>query len=188
MAYANIINLNSYGMLQSSKTEVLNLQSQVYSQAITMTNQNAHLHLASPQTTHLRLASPQSFTSALVLFSTICSFGRLSCIAQSLQEKGLLLHQKKFAVPPNWQHQHQYLVPFSLCWDARQSAKAALKAIAKVQAFAKRNLRLNQIKSKMPFTFQLIVGSKQMHQREPLQVLIIAWSSKTMSGHGAQLT
>jgi hypothetical protein len=30
-----------------------------------------------------------------------------------------------------------------------------------------RTLRLNRIKSKMPFTFQLIVGSKQVHQRKP---------------------
>jgi hypothetical protein len=38
-----------------------------------MTNQNAHLRLASPKTTHLHLASPQSFSSARVPFSTICS-------------------------------------------------------------------------------------------------------------------
>jgi hypothetical protein len=30
-----------------------------------------------------------------------------------------------------------------------------------------RTLRLDRIKSKMPFTFQLIVGSKQVHQKKP---------------------
>jgi hypothetical protein len=45
-------------------------------------------------------------------------------------------------------------------------------------------LRLDEIKSKMPFIFQLIVGSKQMHQTKPQQVLIDAWLSNTVSGHG----
>jgi hypothetical protein len=60
---ANLINAQHYIQSWSSKTEVLNCQSQVYSQATTMTNQNAHL----------RLASPQSFLSARVPFSTLCS-------------------------------------------------------------------------------------------------------------------
>jgi hypothetical protein len=51
-------------------------------------NKDVHLCSASPQTMHLHLASPQSFKSALVLLSTICSFGYgLSCMAHSLQEK-----------------------------------------------------------------------------------------------------
>jgi hypothetical protein len=126
------INLDSYGMHRSSKTEILNLQSQVYSQATTMTNQNAHLHTTSPQTTHLGSASLQSFTSALVPFSTIGPFGRLSCMARSLQEKVSLLHQKKYVALPDWRRQNQHLVPFSSCWDTHQSAKAAQKAIAEV--------------------------------------------------------
>ncbi len=48
---------------QSSKTVVSNCRSQVYLQATTMTNQNAHLCLA----------SPQSFSSARIPFSTIRS-------------------------------------------------------------------------------------------------------------------
>jgi hypothetical protein len=37
-----------------------------------------------------------------------------------------------------------------------------------------RTLSLDKIKSKMPFTFQLIVGSKQVHQWKPQQFLIDA--------------
>ena len=46
-----------------------------------------------------------------------------------------------------------------------------------------RTLRLNRIKSKMPFTFQLIVGSKQVHQRKPQRFLVDAWLSNTISEH-----
>jgi hypothetical protein len=72
------INLNSSGLCQSSKTKV---------SATTMTNQNAHLRLASPQITHLHLESPQSFLSARVPFSTIFSFSALSSMVQSLAVK-----------------------------------------------------------------------------------------------------
>ncbi len=49
------------------------------------------------QEAHLRLASPQSFKPALVLFSTICSFGYgLSCMAHSLQEKVTLISTSTF--------------------------------------------------------------------------------------------
>jgi hypothetical protein len=47
-----------------------------------------------------------------------------------------------------------------------------------------RTLRLDGIKSKMPFTFQLIVGSKQMHQTKLQQVLVDAWFPNAISGHG----
>jgi hypothetical protein len=47
-----------------------------------------------------------------------------------------------------------------------------------------RTLRLDRIKSKIPFTFQLIVGSKQVHQKKPQQFLVDAWLSDTISGHG----
>ncbi len=40
------------------------------------------------------------------------------------------------------------------------------------------------IKSKMPFTFQLIVGSKQAHQRIPQQVLVNILSSNDISYYG----
>ena len=82
------INRNSSGLRLSSRTEVLNRRDKVYSTTTTLMNQDARLRSASPQTMHLRLASPQSFKSALVLFSTICSFGYgLSCMAHFLQEK-----------------------------------------------------------------------------------------------------
>ncbi len=73
------INLDSSGLRCSSRTEVMKRHDKVYSHTRTLTNQTAHLRLASP---------PRSFKSALVLFSTICSFGYgLSCMAHSLQEK-----------------------------------------------------------------------------------------------------
>ncbi len=46
-------------------------------------------------------------------------------------------------------------------------------------------LRLDGIKCKIPFTFQLIIGSKQMHQMKPQQVLVNAWFPNTISGHGS---
>jgi hypothetical protein len=73
------INLDSSELCCSSRTEVMKRRDKVYSNTTTLTNQTAHLCLASP---------PRSFKSALVLFSTICSFGySLSCMAHSLQEK-----------------------------------------------------------------------------------------------------
>jgi hypothetical protein len=72
------INLDSSGLRRSSRTEVIKRRGKVYSNTTTLMNQEAHL----------RLASPGSFKSALVLFSTICSFGYgLSCMAHSLQKK-----------------------------------------------------------------------------------------------------
>jgi hypothetical protein len=73
------INLNSSGLGCSSRTEVMKRRDKVYSTTTTLKNQTAHLCSASP---------PRSLKSALVLFSTICSFGySLSCMAHSLQEK-----------------------------------------------------------------------------------------------------
>jgi hypothetical protein len=72
------INLDSSGLCHSPRTEVTKQRGKVYSNTTTLMNQEAHLCLA----------SPQSFKSALVLFSTICSFGYgLSCMAHSLQKK-----------------------------------------------------------------------------------------------------
>jgi hypothetical protein len=53
-------------------------------------NQDAHLRSTSPQTMHLQ--------SALVLFSTICSFlYGLSCMAHSLQEKVIVTSTSTFS-------------------------------------------------------------------------------------------
>jgi hypothetical protein len=53
-----------------------------------------------------------------------------------------------------------------------QSAKAASKATAEMQASADSNI--------MPSIFQLIVGSKQMYRRKPQQDLVDSSSSKTI--------
>ncbi len=82
------INLDSSGLHCSLGTEVVNRCGKVYSNTTTPMNQDAHLHLASPQTMHLHLASSFNFKSAMMLFYTISSFGyRLSCMAHYVQEK-----------------------------------------------------------------------------------------------------
>jgi len=81
------INLETSGLRRSSRTEVLARRGLVYSN-MTLTDQDEGM--TKPQPTHLRSASQRSshLKSALVLFSTICSFGYgLSCMAHSLQEK-----------------------------------------------------------------------------------------------------
>jgi hypothetical protein len=78
------INLDSSGLCCSSRTEVLNRRGLVYSDTTLMDHDQP---LTSPQTAHLHSASQQSFSSARVLFSTICPFGGLSCWVQSLVVK-----------------------------------------------------------------------------------------------------
>ncbi len=99
------IYLDSSGLHCSSGTEVLNRHGKLYSNMATLMNQDAHLCSASPQTTHLRPASSLSFKSALVLFSTICSFGYgLSCMAHSLQEKVTVTSKSTFSNAINSYH------------------------------------------------------------------------------------
>jgi hypothetical protein len=78
------INLDSSGLCRSLRTEVLNRRGLVYSDTTLMDHDE---RLTSPQTAHLCLASQRSFSSAHVLFSTICPFGGLSCWVQSLVVK-----------------------------------------------------------------------------------------------------
>ncbi len=78
------INLDSSGLHCSSRTKVLNRRGLMYSDTTLMDHDE---NLTSPQTAHLRLASQWSFSSARVLFSTICPFGGLSCWVQSLAVK-----------------------------------------------------------------------------------------------------
>jgi hypothetical protein len=78
------INLDSSGLRCSSRTEVLNRCGLVYSDTTLMDHDE---RMTSPQTAHLHLASQQSFSSAHVLFSTICPFGGLSYWVQSLAVK-----------------------------------------------------------------------------------------------------
>jgi hypothetical protein len=54
-----------------------------------------------------------------------------------------LLHQTNHAVPSEWWHKQQHYVPFASCWDLHQSAKAALKVIAKMQASPDSNATCN---------------------------------------------
>jgi hypothetical protein len=82
----------------------------------------------------------RSFLSARVLISTFdgsTSSSRMACWVRTLTVKVPLLHQTNHAVPSKWWYKQQhYYVPFVSCWDLHQSAKAALKAIAEVQASA----------------------------------------------------
>jgi hypothetical protein len=165
----------------------------------------------------------RSFTPARVLISTFKGStlsSRMACWVCTLTVKVPLLHQTNHAVPSEWWHKQQHYVPFAFCLDLHQSAKAAFKAIAEVQASADKTkpnnasssndkpsstfhlvvasvnwkskaisnklfriLCLGRIKSKMPFIFQLMVGSNQMHQTKLLQVRVDAWLSNTVSGH-----
>jgi hypothetical protein len=83
-----------------------------------------------------------------------------------------LLHQTNQAVLSKWWYKQQNYDPFVSCWDLPQSAKAASKATAEMQASADSN--------KMPSIFQLIVGSKQMYRRKPQQDLVDSSSLKTI--------
>jgi hypothetical protein len=78
------INLESSGLCRSSRTEVLARRGLVYSHTTLMDQDEG---MTKPQNAHLRLASQQSFSSVRVPFSTICSFGVLSCWVQSLAVK-----------------------------------------------------------------------------------------------------
>ena len=96
------INLDSSGLRCSSRTEVLSRRGLVYSNTTLMDHDES---LTSPQTAHLRSASQRNFKSALVLFSTICSFGYgLSCMAHSLQEKGTVISTSTFSNAINSYH------------------------------------------------------------------------------------
>jgi hypothetical protein len=96
------INLDSSQLRCSSRTEVLGRHGLVYSNTTLMDQDES---LTSPQTAHLRSASQQSFKSALVLFSTICSFGYgLACMAHSLQEKVTVTSTSTFSNAINSYH------------------------------------------------------------------------------------
>ncbi len=72
-----------------------------------------------------------------------------------------------------FQHFSWLLIVVSVDWSSKAFSKKLF-----------RTLRLNGIKSKMPFTFQLIVGSKLMHQTKLQWVLVNVWFPNTISGHG----
>ena len=81
----------------------------------------------------------RSFISARALISTFngsTSSSRMACWVRTLTVKVPLLHETNHAVLFEWWYKQQNYVPFVSCWDLHQSAKAALKVIAEVQASA----------------------------------------------------
>jgi hypothetical protein len=115
----------------------------------------------------------RSFISARVLISTFdgsTSSSRMVCWVCTLTVKVPLLHQTNHAVPSEWWYKQQHYVPFVSCWDLHQSAKAALKAIAEVQASADKTKPNNasSFNDKPSSTFQLVVAS-------------VDWISKSIS-------
>jgi hypothetical protein len=139
---------NDYSQIWQMPTTIY-LNSSGLSHATTMMNQNAHL----------RLASPQSFSSAHVLFSTICSnlcSGLISWV-QSLAEK------VQVSSTPKLSHHVFTLLPFEPVTSTTHisSAKTALKATAEMQPSADSN-NINNASSfddKPSSTFQLVVAS-----------------------------
>jgi hypothetical protein len=104
------------------------------------------------------------FTSARVLISTFDGStlsSRMACWVCTLTVKIPLLHQTNHAVPSEWWHKQQHNVPFAFCWDLHQSAKAALKAIAEVQASADKTKPNNasSFRHTASSTLQLVVAS-----------------------------
>jgi hypothetical protein len=95
-----------------------------------MTNQNAHLHLASLQITDLHLASPQSFSSARVPFSAIFSFDGLPSMDHSLAVK------VQASSTPTVSCHAFALLAFEPVTSTNQNSSAtiALKAIVEMQA------------------------------------------------------
>jgi hypothetical protein len=82
----------------------------------------------------------------------------MACWVCTLTVKDPLLHQTNHAVLSKWWYKQQNYVPFVSCWDLHQSAKAALKAIAEVQASADK-IKSNNVSSfdgKPSSTFQLV--------------------------------
>jgi hypothetical protein len=82
----------------------------------------------------------------------------MACWVCTLTVKDPLLHQTNHAVFSKWWFKQQNYVPFVSCWDLHQSAKAALKAIAEVQASADK-IKSNNVSSfddKTSSTFQLV--------------------------------
>ncbi len=117
----------------------------------------------------------RSFISARIFISTFdgsTSSSRMACWVRTLTVKVPLLHETNHAVLSEWWYKQQNYDPFVSCWDLPQSAKAASKATAEMQASADSN--------KMPFIFQLIVGSKQTYRRKPQQDLVDSSSLKTI--------
>jgi hypothetical protein len=108
--------------------------------------------------------SKRSFISARALISTFdgsTSSSKMACWVRTLTVNVPLLHQTNHAVLSEWWYTQQNYVPFISCWDLHQSAKAALKAIAEVQASADK-IKSNNVSSfddKPSSTFQLVVVS-----------------------------
>ncbi len=125
----------------------INLDSSGLSHATTMTNQNAHL----------RLASPQSFSSAHVPFSTIRSnlSSGLTSWVQSLAVKVQVSSTPKVSC-------HVFtLLPFEPVTSTTKisSAKTALKAEMQLSADSNNINNASSFDDKPSSTFQLVVAS-----------------------------
>jgi len=106
----------------------------------------------------------KSFISARVFISTfigLTSSSRMACWVCTLTVKVPLLHQTNHVVPSEWWYKQQHFVPFVSCWELHQSEKAALKAIAEVQASADKIYPYNvsSFNEKPASTFLLVVTS-----------------------------
>ena len=123
------INLESSGLRCPSRTQVLNRRGLVYSDTTLMDHDERP---TSPQTAHLRSASQQSFSSAHVLFSTICPFGGLSYWVQSLAVK------VQASSTPTASHHAFALFAFEPVTSTKQisSPNTALNATAEMQPSA----------------------------------------------------
>ncbi len=148
---------NDYSQTQQMPTTI-NLDSSGLSHATTITNQSAHL----------RLASPRSFSSARVPFSTIHSNLKtgLTSWVQSLAVKVQVSSTLKVS-------RHVFtLLPFEPITSTTKisSAKTALKATAEMQPSADSNNIYNasSFDDKPSSTFQLVVAS-------------VSWISKAIS-------
>jgi hypothetical protein len=82
----------------------------------------------------------------------------MACWVRTLTVKVPLLHETNHAVLFEWWYKQQNYVPFVSCWDLHQSAKAALKVIAEVQASADKikSKNVSSFDDKPSSTFQLV--------------------------------
>ncbi len=92
-------------------------------------------------------------------------------------------------MPSEWWHKQQHYVPFASCWDLHQSAKAALKAIAEVQAPADKTKPNNasSFNDRPSSTLQLVVASVNNKLSKGLTKINNASSFRHMASSTYQL-
>jgi hypothetical protein len=198
------IKLDSSELWRPSKTEVL---------VNTITNQIAHLYSASPQsflsahvpfsTIHSNLSSGltswvQSLAVnvqvsstpnvshhvfALLAFEPVTSTTQISSAKTALKaiaEMQALANSNKKNYTSSFNNKPSstfQLVVASVDWISETISNKPFKTLC-----------LDRIKSKMSFTFQLIVGSKQVHQRIPHRASLMAACLKGLNSHKSSCT